>query len=262
LWRANLETHARRGTAENRSADRLAAVWREHDAEIEARLALPLPARFCCGQCSARFTLPETLDVHQEEQHGAAVPDEAGRGDEAHDTGGREVNNYKFACKHCGSKFSLEQQRDAHELACGGQQPADGTSAGPPGPRGRPVRCKRCGHESPDIKTHMQHTLAEHREEYRAAQRAASKRRHAERNQIDAGLAAPAGTQGEPTAPATPPPASAPANGNGHHHCCPTCGGPLPHQVAELVDELKKAGIPEAQAFEATRIARRVLAAA
>ena len=42
---------------------------------------------------------------------------------------------------------------------------------------------------------------------------------------------------------------------------CPTCGGILPATTAELVHELTAAGISEGQAFEAARIARRILGA-
>lgn len=200
---------------------------------------------------------------------------------------------YRFKCRFCESRFSLEQQRDTHEEQCGlvdapAASPQEGTSMSANGRH--PITCKHCGHISPGLKEHSKHLLDVHREETLAHRRQLAENRQAEDARIDAGGpetgkvckrcgyraenfgdlgrhmrqkhpeayrnhahagADPAGNaSGTPGAPAV----HAPRSG----HVCPTCGGQLPQDTAQLLTELLALGISETQAFVAARIARRV----
>jgi len=59
----------RRGGAEAKSAERLAAVWAERDAEIEGRLDGPpgMSYRFKCRLCEEPFSLEQLRDEHERE---------------------------------------------------------------------------------------------------------------------------------------------------------------------------------------------------
>jgi hypothetical protein len=203
---------------------------------------------------------------------------------------------YRFKCRFCGSRFSLELQRDTHEEQCGR---VDAPAASPPAesstpPNGRrPIVCKHCEHVSPGLKEHAAHLLEAHREETLARRRQLAEHRKAEDARIDAGgpptgkICTRCGYHAEnfgalgrhmrqehpdayrnrapaaaaPAACSSGTPGAPPVHDPRPDHVCPTCGGPLPAKTAELVAEFRRTGIPEAQAFELVRVARRVFTA-
>jgi hypothetical protein len=167
---------------------------------------------------------------------------------------------YRFKCRHCGSRFSLEQQLEAHEAECGKAVGGDGEKKPTKDVAGaRP--CKYCGEPFANFGEYGAHRWAAHREEVLAEQARKREERKADEKKMDAAVRGKSHGPG----PASPPQANTArsqavrAIGNGQ--VCPTCGGVLPATTAQLVHELTAAGIPEAQAFEAVRIARRVLGA-
>lgn len=166
---------------------------------------------------------------------------------------------YRFACRHCESRFSLEVQRDQHEEDCGKMGTAQKGLAVKPS---RAIPCKRCRAAGVDatfahIKDVMAHIREVHGADFKAKHTEGIRRRARELKKIDAAV------RGEASAGASHAKGgikkttrSEPAP-NGH--LCPLCGGDLPATTAQLVAELTGMGISEAQAFEAARIARRVL---
>jgi hypothetical protein len=236
---------------ESMSARRLATAFAEEDAEIAARLG--------------------------------------------EDTMGEDGLRYKFVCRFCKSRFSLELQRDTHEEQCGlADAPAASPQEAPATPPNgsRPITCKACGHVSPRLTDHSKHLLEAHREETLARRRQLAEHRKAEDARIDAGTPAAGkvctrcGYRAEnfgdlgrhmrkehpevyrnrahaDAAPATrssgtlgAPPVHTPCPDD----VCPTCGGQLPQDTAQLVADLLALGISESQAFAATQAARRVFA--
>ena len=163
--------------------------------------------------------------------------------------------SYRFTCRHCGSRFSLEQQKDDHEAECA---KVGGTSrVKPRATSGQQRACKFCGEVQPSFADLNRHRWAVHREEVLAEMAAKRQQREGDEKKIDRAIAG--GRRGHRPAASrrgAEPPA---ARTNGA--TCPMCGGPVPATTAELVHELTAAGISEAQAFEAARIARRVLGA-
>jgi hypothetical protein len=173
---------------------------------------------------------------------------------------------YKFKCKHCGSQFSLEQQLEEHEAECGkvgaAEKPsAPASSAGVATSSAKPMRCKYCGEVFEDFGRYGAHRWAVHREGVLAELAKRREERKADEKKIDAQIKGNGHRAGaETAAPSSRPPKvtaspAAPENGT----LCPTCGGPLSTQTAQLVAEFRRSGIPEPQAFELIRIARRVL---
>ncbi len=147
----------------------------------------------------------------------------------------------RFVCELCGARFIIQELLDVHvedEHQEGGAAMSTSEERGQPA--GRSYRCRLCGHVAPTFGELGRHRLMMHPEIYTKPR----KRRPA---------------VSRPASPAAAPKTHA---GNGGDRCCPTCGGALPHQVAELVAELERAGIPEAQALQAAGIARRILTAA
>ena len=208
---AGVEEQTRRAsrgaTREWMSARRLAAVWAERDAEVEARLK--------------------------------EVPEVA----------------YKFTCKHCGSRFSLAQELEEHEVECG---KAGSPEEPAPPEQARARACKYCGQVFQNFGEYGAHRWAEHREEVLTELAKKRQERKADEKKIDAGIAGKKTGEVPGTSPQrrrTSPPATQPNGAT-----CPTCGGVIPARTAQLVKELTDLGIAESQAFEAARIARRVLA--
>jgi len=223
---------------EQLSAHRLATVWAEREAEIATRLG-------------------EDIMVE-----------------------------YRFKCKFCQSRFSLAQQCEAHEKDCATAEERAAAAAEPE--RGaeemtegvaveKVLHCRRCGVGFPSLKELAAHVRTEHAAEFRQAASAGTRRRYEETRKIDQAIAAkqppaPAGpSAATPRAPAVHGPlphrpaaavAAPPGPSPGPAACCPTCGGPLPVLVANLVGALTRAGFAELQAFEAARIMRQVTRAA
>ena len=161
--------------------------------------------------------------------------------------------SYRFACKHCGSRFSLQQQLDEHEAACGEIGQAKGKVTTPPTANSR--ACKYCGQVFENFGEYGTHRWAAHREGVLAELAKRREQRKVDEKKIDAKIISNgAGAGAVPSSPRPSKATSAPAP------TCPTCGGTLPETTAQLVKELAAAGIPETQAFEAARIARRVFA--
>jgi hypothetical protein len=201
--------HSERGGEESSSAARLAAVWAEQDAEIEARI------------------------------------------------GGTAAMSYRFKCRHCGSQFSLEQQKDDHEAECA--KAGAGSRAKATASNGHQRICKYCGELQPTFADYGRHRWAVHREEVLAELATKREQGKADKKKIDgaiAGKKADKAPRASPQRGRTSPPLTQPNAGT-----CPTCGGVIPASTAQLVHELTVAGISEVLAFEAARIARRVLGA-
>lgn len=196
-----------RGAVASTSAARLAAVWAEQDAEIEARLA-----------------------------EGPGM-------------------KHKFVCKHCGSRFSLDQEREAHEKECGKVDAPSRERNRNASATEKP--CKYCGEVFTNFGEYGAHRWAAHREEVLAEVRRSREQRKTDERKIDAAIKGKPNGKGA----AAPPAARTSRSASAHEPTCPTCGGALPATTAELVSELRAAGIPEPQAFAAARIARRVLSA-
>ncbi len=183
-----------------------------------------------------------------------------------------------FTCRHCGSWYPEAHRLAAHERECGrvGEQQEKEKEATMPGNGRRPVRCKYCGHTSPGLTEHNTHLLQAHREETLARRRKLFEERTRDEGKMDAALSGAGAGKRTDQAPAVPGPctpavAAVPRPGNGRSHaahpaatlpggpCCPLCGGTLPVATAELVAEFTRTGIPEPQAFELVRTARRLL---
>jgi len=166
--------------------------------------------------------------------------------------------SYRFKCRHCESQFSLEQQRDAHEAECG--KVGSAPEAGETKPKNDPRPCKYCGQVFTNFGEYGKHRWDVHREEVLAELAKKRGARKADEKKIDAAIK-------DNGASAAPPPSvktsrSQPVHAPSNGQTCPTCGGPLSEATAQLVAELVREGITEAQAFTAARIARRILATA
>jgi hypothetical protein len=248
VFAAQCRASSRLAWEESASVRRLAATFAEEDAEIAARLG--------------------------------------------EDIMGEDGLRYKFVCRFCKSRFSLELQRDTHEEQCG---LVDAPAASPPAessiaPNGRrPITCKHCEHVSPGLKEHAAHLLEAHREETLARRRQLAEHRKAEDARIDAGES-PGGkvckrcgyraenfgdlgrhmrqehpeayrnhaqVGADPGRNALGTPGAPPVQAPRLDPVCPTCGGQLPQDTAQLVAELLALGISETQAFAATQAARR-----
>ena len=168
--------------------------------------------------------------------------------------GGVAAMSYRFTCQHCGSRFSLQQQLEEHEAACGevGQAKEKGTTS----PTANSRACKFCGRVFENFGEYGAHRWAAHRGEVLAELAKRRQQRKADEKKIDAKI------RGNGHGAGAPPPSARPSKAvSAPGPTCPTCGGILPETTAQLVKELAAAGIPETQAFEAARIARRVLMA-
>ena len=193
-----------RGAVSSASAARLAAVWAERDAEIDARLGGPLTMA------------------------------------------------YKFQCKHCGSRFSLAQELEAHEGACG--QVGAKKGEGPTTKAGEPRPCKYCGKLFANFGEYGAHRWSAHREEVLADLARSREQRKADERKIDAAIKGN-GRQRPGGSRSIRPNGTAPIQ----EATCLTCGGMLPPRTAHLIEELRAAGIPELQAFQAALIASKML---
>jgi hypothetical protein len=173
--------------------------------------------------------------------------------------GGPLTMIHKFQCKHCGSRFSLAQELEAHEGPCG----AAGADHRRPEEKKKGssqiIKCKHCSEIFENFGEYGRHRWAAHREQELAAQAEARRQRKTDEAKIDAGLASRG--NGKSTRAAEIRPGPGPAEPAATGPTCPTCGGILPEATSQLIRELAAAGIPEAQAFEAARIARRIFGA-
>jgi len=163
--------------------------------------------------------------------------------------------SYRFKCRHCGSEFSLEQQKDDHEAECA--KAGAGSRAKPTASNGDQRACKYCGEVQPTFADYGRHRWAVHREEVLAEMATKRNQRKADENKIGGAIAGKKGDKAPRASPQrrrTSPPLTQPNGGT-----CPTCGGVIPASTAQLVHELTAAGISEVLAFEAARIARRIL---
>ena len=165
--------------------------------------------------------------------------------------------SYKYTCRYCGSKFSLSQQLEEHELACGRVGDIVEGEPAKAGKDGCP--CKYCGKPFDNFGDYGRHRWQVHRAEVLAELARKREQKKTDEKKIDRAIAGENG-DGVPAGPRPKPRGSNGAVAT-HGGTCPTCGGILPATTAQLVRELAAAGIPEAQAFEAARIARRVLVA-
>jgi len=165
--------------------------------------------------------------------------------------------SYRFKCRHCESQFSLEQQRDLHERECGKVgSPLEG---GEMKPKSDPHVCKYCDQVFTNFGEYGKHRWEVHRDEVLAELAKKREARKADEKKIDRAIK----VNGQGAGAGPPPsvkrsrarPEHAPSNGQN----CPTCGGPLSATTTQLISELTAAGIPEIKAFEAARIARRLL---
>jgi len=171
--------------------------------------------------------------------------------------GGTAVMAYRFKCQHCGSQFSLEQQKDDHEAECA--KAGASSRVKPTASNGDQRACKYCGEVQPTFAEYGRHRWAVHREEVLAELAAKREQRKADEKKIDgaiAGKKADKAPRASPQRRRRSPPLTQPNGGT-----CPTCGGVIPASTAQLVHELTASGISELLAFEAARIARRVLGA-
>jgi hypothetical protein len=160
---------------------------------------------------------------------------------------------YRFTCKHCGSRFSLAQELEQHQAACGEVVQVKGKGATSASSRSR--TCKYCGQVFENFGEYGTHRWAAHREGVLGELAKRRGQRKADEKKTDAKM------NGNGHGAGAVPPSARPSKAtSAPGPTCPTCGGILPETTAQLVKELAAAGIPEGQAFQAARIARRVLA--
>lgn len=126
-------------------------------------------------------------------------------------------------------------------------------------PTGKVLHCRRCGAGFPSLKTLAAHVRADHAAEFREAASAGYRRRQTETRKIDQAIAAEQSPAPAPAGPSAAPPRAPAVHTPRPNHVCPTCGGQLPQDTAQLVAELRTLGISEEQAFAASRAARRIL---
>src|SRR3990172_6280999 len=109
-WEEPCARAGRRGWAETKSAERLAAVWAERDAEIEQRLEGPpeMSYRFKCRFCESRFSLEQQLSDHERECG------KVGTG-QADQTAGKSPRVLK--CKYCDETFTSFGEYGGHRWA-------------------------------------------------------------------------------------------------------------------------------------------------
>ena len=112
-WEEQCARAGRRGWAEAKSAERLAAVWAERDVEIEQRLEGPpeMSYRFKCRFCESRFSLEQQL--HDHERECGKVGDR--QADQTDQTAGKSPQVRK--CKYCQETFTNFGEYGTHRWA-------------------------------------------------------------------------------------------------------------------------------------------------
>jgi len=112
-WEEHCARAGRRGWAETKSAERLAAVWAERDAEIEQRLGGPpgMSYRFKCRFCESRFSLEQQLNDHEQECGKVGT----GQADQEDQTAGKSPQVRK--CKYCHETFTNFGEYGTHRWA-------------------------------------------------------------------------------------------------------------------------------------------------